>query len=161
VMDGYEVSTMAAAAKVGDIFVTVTGNRHVIDVHHFEAMKDGALVANSGHFDVEVNVAGLRELAREVREVRPGGDEYRLPSGRRIRLLAQGRLVNLACAEGHPAQVMDMSFANQALVVRWLWVERPKLERKVYSVPREIDQEVARRKLNSLGIEIDTLTPEQ
>ena len=161
VMDGYEVSTMAAAAKVGDIFVTVTGNRHVIDVHHFEAMKDGALVANSGHFDVEVNVAGLRELAREVREVRPGVDEYRLPSGRRIRLLAQGRLVNLACAEGHPAQVMDMSFANQALVVRWLWVERPKLERKVYSVPREIDQEVARRKLNSLGIEIDTLTPEQ
>lgn len=161
VMDGYQVTTIAEAATLGDIFVTVTGNRHVIDVGHFQAMKDGALVANSGHFDVEINVKGLRALASQVREVRPDVDEYCLEDGRRIRLLADGRLVNLACAEGHPAHVMDMSFANQALSAHWLTVSRPSLEKKVYSVPHEIDQEIARRKLETMGIAIGHLTPEQ
>lgn len=161
VMEGYEVTSMARAARIGEIFVTVTGNRHVIDVEHFKVMKDGSLVANSGHFDVEINVTGLAELASDVKEVRPDVEEYTLPDGRRIRLLAKGRLVNLACAEGHPAQVMDMSFANQALAAHWLAVERPALEKKVYAVPHAIDQEIARRKLESMGIEIGALTPEQ
>lgn len=161
VMDGYQVASMEEAAPLGDIFVTVTGNRHVIDVHHFEAMKDGALVANSGHFDIEVNVAGLQALAKSRREVRDGVEEYVLESGRRIRLLAQGRLVNLACAEGHPAQVMDMSFANQALSVHWIAVDRPELELKVYRVPEHIDREIAARKLESMGIRIGKLTKEQ
>lgn len=161
VMEGYEVTSMARAARIGEIFVTVTGNRHVIDVDHFKVMKDGSLVANSGHFDVEINVTGLAELASDVKEVRPDVEEYTLPDGRRIRLLAKGRLVNLACAEGHPAQVMDMSFANQALAAHWLAVERPALEKKVYAVPHAIDQEIARRKLESMGIEIGSLTPEQ
>lgn len=161
VMEGYEVTSMARAARIGEIFVTVTGNRHVIDVEHFKVMKDGSLVANSGHFDVEINVTGLAELASDVKEVRPDVEEYTLPDGRRIRLLAKGRLVNLACAEGHPAQVMDMSFANQALAAHWLAVERPALEKKVYAVPHAIDQEIARRKLESMGIEIGSLTPEQ
>lgn len=161
VMEGYEVTTMEKAAALGDIFVTVTGNRHVIDVHHFQRMKDGSIVANSGHFDVEINVRGLRELAVERKEVRPSVEEYLLPSGKRIRLLAEGRLVNLGAAEGHPAQVMDMSFANQALSAHWLWSERPKLEPRVYKVPESIDREIARRKLEAMGVEIDVLTPEQ
>ena len=161
VMEGYEVTTMEKAAALGDIFVTVTGNRHVIDVHHFQRMKDGSIVANSGHFDVEINVRGLRDLAVERKEVRPNVEEYLLPSGKRIRLLAEGRLVNLGAAEGHPAQVMDMSFANQALSAHWLWSERPKLEPRVYKVPESIDREIARRKLEAMGVEIDVLTPEQ
>ncbi len=161
VMDGFQVTTIEEAAPVGDIFVTVTGNRHVIDTQHFEAMKDGAIVANSGHFDIELNVAGLKEVATDVREVRPEVDEFRLPSGRRVRVLAEGRLVNLASAEGHPAQVMDMSFANQALSAHWLAVTRPNLEKRVYSVPAEIDKEIARRKLESMGINIGALTQAQ
>lgn len=161
VMEGYEVTTMDKAAAVGDIFVTVTGNRDVIDRRHFELMKDGAIVANAGHFDVEINVKALREMARERREVRAGVEEYVLPSGKRIRLLAEGRLVNLGAAEGHPAQVMDMSFANQALSVLWLWVDRPRLEPKVYKVPDAIDREIARRKLEAMGIEIERLTEAQ
>lgn len=161
VMDGFEVTTIDEAAKVGDIFVTVTGNRHVIDTQHFEAMKDGAIVANSGHFDIELNVSGLKELATDVREVRPEVDEFLMPSGNRVRVLAEGRLVNLASAEGHPAQVMDMSFANQALSAHWIAVKRPNLEKKVYSVPEEIDKEIARLKLESMGINIGSLTDAQ
>lgn len=161
VMDGYQVTSMEEAAPLGDIFVTVTGNRHVIDTHHFEAMKDGALVANAGHFDIEVNASGLKAMAKASREVRDGVDEYTLESGKRIRLLAEGRLVNLACAEGHPAQVMDMSFANQALSVHWLAVERPPLEPKVYRVPEHLDREIAARKLASMGVKIGSLTKEQ
>ncbi|MBO2521126.1 MAG: adenosylhomocysteinase [Clostridia bacterium] len=161
VMDGYEVTTMEKAAPLGDIFVTVTGNRDVIDAHHFERMKDGALLANSGHFDVEINIKALRSMARERREVRAGVEEFVLPSGKRIRLIAEGRLVNLGAAEGHPAQVMDMSFANQALSARWLWVDRPQLEPRVYKVPDAIDREIARRKLEAMGIEIEQLTPAQ
>lgn len=161
VMEGYEVTTMEKAAALGDVFVTVTGNRHVIDMHHFEAMKDGAMVANSGHFDVEINIQALRQAAVGRTEVRANVEEYTLPSGKRIRLLAEGRLVNLGAAEGHPAQVMDMSFANQALSAHWLWVSRPDLERRVYKVPEEIDREIARRKLLAMGIEIGSLTPQQ
>jgi len=161
VMDGYEVTTMDKAAALGDVFVTVTGNRDVIDARHFERMKDGAILANSGHFDVEINLKALRSLAKDRREVRSGVDEYVLPSGKRIRLLAEGRLVNLGAAEGHPAQVMDMSFANQALSAHWLWVERPELEARVYKVPEAIDREIARRKLEAMGIEIERLTEEQ
>ena len=120
VMEGYEVTTMEKAAPLGDVFVTVTGNRHVIDAHHFDVMKDGAMVANAGHFDIEINIKGLQEAAVECKEVRANVQEYTLPSGKRIRLLAEGRLVNLGAAEGHPAQVMDMSFANQALSAHWL-----------------------------------------
>lgn len=161
VMEGYEVTTMEKAAALGDVFVTVTGNRHVIDMHHFEAMKDGAMVANAGHFDVEINIQALRQAAVDRTEVRANVEEYTLPSGKRIRLLAEGRLVNLGAAEGHPAQVMDMSFANQALSAHWLWVSRPDLERRVYKVPEEIDREIARRKLLAMGIEIGSLTPQQ
>ena len=161
VMEGYEVTTIEDAVGRGDIFVTVTGNRHVIDTEHFEAMKDGALVANSGHFDVEINVKDLRAIASEVRIVREGVEEFTLAGGKRIRLLAEGRLVNLAAAEGHPAQVMDMSFANQALAAHWLAVSKPELERKVYSVPESIDREIARRKLESMGVKIGALTPDQ
>jgi len=161
VMEGYEVTTMEEAAAKGDIFVTVTGNRNAIDVRHFEAMKDGAMVANSGHFDVEINVKGLRELATSSRLVRENVEEFTLPGGKRIRLLGEGRLVNLAAAEGHPPHVMDMSFANQALSAHWLAVTKPKLEPKVYSVPVEIDREIARRKLQSMGITIGSLTAEQ
>lgn len=161
VMDGYRVMPMSDAAKEGDIFVTVTGNKHVIDVHHFALMKDGAVVANSGHFDVEINVKGLAAIAKEKREVRAEVEEFTLNDGRRLRLLSQGRLVNLAAAEGHPAQVMDMSFANQALSAQHIFTNPGKLAAKVYAVPQEIDQEVARLKLNAMGIRIETLTPEQ
>ncbi|HEX6972196.1 MAG TPA: adenosylhomocysteinase [Limnochordia bacterium] len=160
-MEGYRVEPMRRAAEIGDIFVTVTGNRHVIDAEHFERMKDGALVANAGHFDVEVNVAHLRRAARSVRELRPGVEEFELDGGRRVRLLAQGRLVNLGAAEGHPPQVMDMSFANQALSIRWIATEHAALTPRVYRVPEAIDREVARLKLASLGVEIDELTAAQ
>jgi adenosylhomocysteinase len=161
VMDGYLVMPMDEAAKLGDFFVTVTGNKSVIRREHFLKMKDGAIVANSGHFDVEIDIQALRELTKSVRTIRPEVEEYTLEDGRRIYLLAQGRLVNLACAEGHPSAVMDMSFANQALSVEYLIKNKGKLERKVYPVPPEIDRMVARLKLSSMGIKIDELTPEQ
>jgi len=161
VMDGFEVAPMADAAARGDVFVTVTGNQHVIDRPHFAAMKEGAIVANAGHFNVEINLPILRELAGEGREVRPGVEEFRLGSGRRILVLTEGRLVNLAAAEGHPAQVMDLSFANQALVLEWLVRDRPVLEPRVYPVPQAIDEQVAWQKLASMGLGIDRLTPEQ
>ncbi len=161
VMDGYRVMPMAEAARVGDIFVTVTGDINVIDRHHFEVMKDGAIVANSGHFNVEINIPALEEMAVSKRLVRPFVEEYELNDGRRIYLLAEGRLVNLAAAEGHPASVMDMSFANQALAAEYMVKNGPKLEKKVYSVPEEIDREIARLKLDAMGVQIDNLTDEQ
>lgn len=161
VMDGFRVMPMLEAAKEGDVFVTLTGDIHVLDRHHFEVMKDGAILANSGHFNVEINIPALEEMAEEKRRVRPFVDEYRLPDGRRIYLLGEGRLINLAAAEGHPASVMDMSFANQALSVEYLVKHGKELERKVYSVPEDIDREIARLKLAAMGVQIDTLTPEQ
>ncbi|MFF4411280.1 adenosylhomocysteinase [Streptosporangium sp. NPDC001559] len=161
-LQGYDVRTMAAAAAVGDVFVTVTGNRDVIRGEHLAAMKDGAILANAGHFDVEIDVRALEELAREVRPgVRPNTDEYVLADGRRLLLLAEGRLVNLTAAEGHPAAVMDMSFSAQALAVAWLARERARLEPGVYDVPEEVDVEVARLKLAAAGIEVDHLTTQQ
>ncbi|MBO0688954.1 MAG: adenosylhomocysteinase [Candidatus Dormibacteraeota bacterium] len=160
-MDGFRVRPMLEAAEVGDVFVTVTGDINVIDRPHFERMKDGAILANSGHFDTELNVEALDRLTTDVRRVRPMVDQYRLPDGRRLYLLAEGRLVNLAAADGHPAGVMDMSFANQALSVEYLARQRTRLERQVLGVPREIDAEVARLKLRAMGVEIDTLTSEQ
>jgi len=161
VMDGYRVMPMEKAAPQGHFFVTVTGNRDAIREEHFRVMRDGAIVANAGHFDVEINIPALAAMARERRQVRPNVEEFVLADGRRIRLLAEGRLVNLGAAEGHPAQVMDMSFANQALSVAWLVQQAGKLERRVYPVPDDIDREVARRKLASMGIELEELTPAQ
>lgn len=161
VMDGYRVMPMVEAAKVGDIFCTVTGDLNVIDRHHFEAMKDGAIVSNSGHFNVEINIPALEELSSDKRLVRPFVEQYALKDGRRIFLLGEGRLINLASAEGHPASVMDMSFANQALSAEYMVKNASKLQKKVYSVPEEIDKEIARLKLLAMGIEIDNLTPEQ
>jgi len=152
---------MAEAAEKGDVFVTATGDVRVITVEHMLKMKDGAIVCNAGHFDVEVDVKGLRQVATKVRRIRPSVDEFTLPNGKRIFLLAEGRLVNLAAAEGHPAAVMDMSFANQALSVAYLAQHAHELAKDVYPVPRELDEEVARLKLESMGIKIDTLTPEQ
>ncbi len=160
-MDGFLVMPMEEAAKLGDFFVTVTGNTSVIRREHFEVMKDGAIVANSGHFNVEIDLHDLEEMSEAVREVRPNVKEYKLKDGRRIYVLADGRLVNLAAAEGHPASVMDMSFANQALSARYIKKHRGELERRVYPVPRSIDERVARLKLEALGVEIDELTPEQ
>ena len=160
-MDGYRVMKMIDAAKVGDFFITVTGNINVIDRHHFEVMKDGAIVANAGHFDVEINVKALEEMAVSSRIVRENVREFKLPDGRKIYLLAEGRLVNLAAAEGHPAAVMDMSFANQALSAEYIKNNHDKLEPKVYKVPDELDFQVAELKLKALNIEIDELTPEQ
>ncbi len=160
-MEGYRVMPLREAARVGDIFVTVTGDTHVIRREHLELMKDGAVLANAGHFDVEIDKGALEELAVSVRRVRGSVDEYRLADGRRLRLLGEGRLVNLAAAEGHPAAVMDMSFANQALSVEWLVAHHADLDPRVYPVPEEIDREVARLKLRAMGIEIDALTPEQ
>jgi adenosylhomocysteinase len=160
-MDGYQVLPLRDAARNGDIFVTVTGDTHVVRGEHLEVMKDGAVLANSGHFDVEIDKDALKALAGEPRRVRDLVDEYRMPDGRRIYLLAEGRLVNLAAAEGHPAAVMDMSFANQALSVEWLVREGGSLSPGVYPVPGDIDAEVARLKLQAMGIEIDALTPEQ
>jgi adenosylhomocysteinase len=160
-MDGFRVMKMDEAARQGDIFVTVTGDVNVLDRQHFEAMKDGAILANSGHFNSEINLKALDQLATGVRQVRPSVQEYKLGSGRRLHVLAEGRLINLAAAEGHPAAVMDMSFANQALCAEYLAKHAKTLERKVYDVPADIDAEVARLKLKAMGIEIDTLTPEQ
>jgi adenosylhomocysteinase len=161
VMDGYDVMPMADAAKVGDIFITVTGDMHVLRAEHFEVMKDGALLANSGHFDIEIDLKALAALAKSKREARTFCDEYTLPNGRRLFVLGEGRLVNLAAAEGHPASVMDMSFADQALCAAWLATQAKGLEKKVYGVPVEIDREIAKLKLHAMGIGIDTLTPEQ
>ncbi|MEX2143180.1 MAG: adenosylhomocysteinase [Anaerolineales bacterium] len=161
VMTGYRVMPMAEAVKIGDIFVTVTGDINVLDKHHFEDMKDGAIVANSGHFNVEINIPSLEKMAKEKRLVRPFVDQYLLPDGRAIHVLGEGRLVNLAAAEGHPASVMDMSFANQALSAEYMAKNADKLENKVYGVPEDIDREIARLKLEAMGIQIDTLTAEQ
>ncbi len=161
VMDGYRVMPMSEAAREGDIFVTVTGDIHVIDRQHFEVMKDGAIVANSGHFNVEINIDALEEMAVEKWRPRPFVEQYVLADGRRINLLGEGRLINLAAAEGHPSAVMDMSFANQAFSVRYLLENQGKLENRVYPVPQEIDRQIAALKLRSMGIAIDTLTPEQ
>ncbi len=161
VMDGFRVMTMAEAAKIGDIFVTVTGDINVVDQHHFENMKDGAIVANSGHFNVEINIPALEKLSKEKKLVRPYVEQYILEDGRRINILGEGRLINLAAAEGHPASVMDMSFANQALSLEHLVKNADKLEKKVYSVPNEIDRQISILKLAAMGIEIDSLTKEQ
>jgi adenosylhomocysteinase len=160
-MDGYSVMPIADAAQWGDLFVTLTGDCSVIRREHFAVMRDGAIVCNSGHFDVEIDIPALREMAQSVRRIRPMMDEFLLADGRRIYLLGEGRLVNLAAAEGHPASVMDMSFANQALCSAYLAREGRSLERRVYGVPHDIDSEVATLKLASMGITIDTLTPEQ
>ena len=160
-MDGYRVMPMKEAAKIADFIVTVTGNINVVDKEHFEVMKDGCIVANSGHFDVEINLKALREMAVSQRDIRENVREYQLPDGRKIYILAEGRLVNLAAAEGHPAAVMDMSFANQALSAEYLVKNHQKLQPKVYKVPDELDFEVARLKLNAMGIKIDQLTDEQ
>ena len=160
-MDGFRVMPMREAAKFGDIFVTVTGNKGVIRREHMELMKDGAILANSGHFNVEISLPDLEALAVEKRRIKPHVDEYVLKDGRRLYLLAEGRLVNLAAAEGHPSEVMDMSFSNQALCVRYLVEHGRELQPKVYPVPREIDEEVARLKLKAMGVEIDELTEEQ
>ena len=161
VMDGFRVMPIAKAASIGDIFVTVTGNRHVIDRDHFAVMKDGAIVCNSGHFDLELNLVALRELSEAPTQVRPFVEEYKLKSGNRVIVLGEGRLINLAAAEGHPASVMDMSFANQALSVEYLVKNKGKLEPGVHLLPPEVDQEIASLKLRSLGISIDRLTAEQ
>jgi adenosylhomocysteinase len=161
VMDGFRVMPMMEAAPIGDIFVTLTGDINVIDKHHFEAMKSGAIVANSGHFNVEINIPALAEMAVEKRLVRPFVDAYELPDGRVIHILGEGRLINLASAEGHPASVMDMSFANQALSAEYVIKHAKELENKVYAVPLDIDNEIARLKLEAMGVSIDTLTDQQ
>ena len=161
VMDGYRVIPMMEAAKIGDIFITLTGDINVVDKHHFEVMKDGALVGNSGHFNVEINIPALEEMAVSKRRVRPFVDEYVMEDGRRLHILGEGRLINLAAAEGHPASVMDMSFANQALAGEYMKKHASELEPNVYAVPEDIDREIARLKLEAMGVEIDVLTEEQ
>ncbi|MDI6844607.1 MAG: adenosylhomocysteinase [Candidatus Saccharicenans sp.] len=160
-MDGFQVMTLLKAAAVGDLFITVTGNKNVIRAEHMRKMKDGAIIANSGHFNVEIDIPALTRLARSRRIIRPFVEEFRLKDGRCLYLLGEGRLINLAAAEGHPAMVMDMSFANQALSVLYLVQHAGELEKKVYPVPAEIDREIARLKLDSMGIKIDRLTAEQ
>ncbi len=161
VMDGYRVMPTSEAAKLGDVFVTATGCRDVLRGEHFEVMKDGAILANSGHFNVEIDIPALEDMATNKREVRPSVEEYTMSDGRKIHVLGEGRLVNLAAAEGHPASVMDMSFANQALTAEYLKENSGNLERKVYSVPDEIDNRVASLKLKAMGIEMDELTEKQ
>lgn len=161
VMDGFRVLPMAEAAPVGDLFVTVTGNKHVIRGEHFDVMKDGAIVCNSGHFDIEIDLVALGEKASEVRTVRPFTQEYRLKSGKSVIVLGEGRLINLAAAEGHPSAVMDMSFANQALACEYLVKNKGKLTPGIHSIPVEVDKEIARLKLQAMGIYIDSLTPAQ
>jgi adenosylhomocysteinase len=162
VMDGFQVMPMMEAAKIGDIFCTVTGDINVVDTHHFEVMKDGAIVANSGHFNVEINIPGLQGLSRgDPKLVRPFVEQYETKDGRKINILGEGRLINLASAEGHPASVMDMSFANQALAAEFMVKNAKTLEKRVYSVPAEVDAEIARIKLAAMGVKIDNLTPEQ
>ncbi|MBI3359553.1 MAG: adenosylhomocysteinase [Chloroflexi bacterium] len=161
VMDGFRVMPLTEAARLGDIFCTVTGDINVLDKQHFEVMKDGAILANSGHFNVEINIPVLDGMAKEKRKVREFVDQYTLNDGRRLNLLGEGRLINLAAAEGHPASVMDMSFANQALGAEYMARHAAELEDKVYTIPQDIDREIARLKLKAMGTEIDTLTPEQ
>jgi adenosylhomocysteinase len=161
VMDGYRVMSMAEASKIGDIFVTVTGNKNVIGRDHFDLMKNGAVVANSGHFNVEIDIPALEKMSSSKRQTRDFVDEYAMKDGRKIYLLGEGRLINLAAAEGHPASVMDMSFANQALAAEYLAKNHKSLEKKVYPVPEELDKKVARLKLEAMGVKIDKLTPEQ
>ena len=162
IMEGYRVMPMMEAAPIGDIFVSATGDIHVFDRHHFEVMKDGALLANSGHFDVEINKPALREMSTgDPKRVRPFVDQFTLKDGRRLNLLGEGRLINLAAAEGHPAAVMDMSFAGQAMAAKYLVDNQGKLENKVYTIPEDLDEEIARIKLDSMAIKIDTLTEEQ
>jgi adenosylhomocysteinase len=161
VMDGYQVMPMSQAARIGDVFITVTGDLHVIREEHFKRMKDGAVVCNSGHFNVEIDIPALAKLAKKKRQVRDFVEEYRLKDDRRIYLLGDGRLINLAAAEGHPAMVMDMSFANQALCSEYMLEKSEDLEKIVYDVPDNIDREIARLKLRSMGVKIDRLTAEQ
>ncbi len=161
VMDGYRVMPMEEAAAIGDIFCTLTGDINVIDGHHFEQMKDGAIVANSGHFNVEINIPALEDMSVDKRRVRPFVDQYEMPDGRVINILGEGRLINLAAAEGHPASVMDMSFANQSLSLEYLVKNGAELDKRVYAVPEDIDKEIARIKLEAMGVKIDALTPEQ
>ena len=162
VMDGFQVMPMLEAAKIGDIFCTVTGDINVVDTHHFERMKDGAIVANSGHFNVEINIPGLKGLSTgDPRLVRPFVEQYETKDGRKINILGEGRLINLASAEGHPASVMDMSFANQALAAEFMVKNAGTLEKRVYSVPPEVDAEIASIKLSAMGVKIDELTPQQ
>jgi adenosylhomocysteinase len=161
VMDGFRVMSMAEAAVIGDIFVTLTGNKSVIAKEHFEKLKSGAILANSGHFNVEIDLEALAKMASSRRQVREFVEEFALRDGRRIYVLGEGRLINLAAAEGHPASVMDMSFANQAQAVEYLVKNHSSLEKRVYAVPEELDRKVARMKLESMGVKIDRLTPEQ
>jgi adenosylhomocysteinase len=161
VMDGFRVMSMDEAAKIGDVFCTVTGNKNVLAKQHFEVMKDGAIISNSGHFNVEIDIPSLEKLSSSKRTTRTFVDEYSMKDGRRINLLGEGRLINLAAAEGHPASVMDMSFANQALCCEYMVKNHASLENKVYTVPVELDKRVAKLKLESLGIKIDRLTSEQ
>ncbi|NIQ08200.1 MAG: adenosylhomocysteinase, partial [Phycisphaerae bacterium] len=161
VMDGFNVMPMSKAVKEGDIFITVTGNIAVIRPEHFEKMKDGAIVCNSGHFNVELDLEGLKKISKSVREVRPLVNEYNLKNGKRIIVLAEGRLVNLSCAEGHPAMVMDMSFANQSLAAEYLVNKASGMENRVYVVPEKIDARIAQLKLKSMATSIDKLTPRQ
>jgi adenosylhomocysteinase len=161
VMDGYQVMPMADAARIGDIFVTVTGDIKVIRAEHFRAMKDGAIVCNTGHFNVEIDLEALSKMKKKKRQIREFVEEFTLPNGRKINILGEGRLINLAAAEGHPSSVMDMSFANQALSAEFMLQNCTSLESDVYSVPEDIDKEIARLKLNAMGIKIDKLTPEQ
>lgn len=161
VMDGFRVMPMSEAAPLGDIFITVTGNKHVIRAEHFEVMKDGAIVCNSGHFDIEIDLKSLGAQATEVKDVRNFTQQYRLQNGKSVIVLGEGRLINLAAAEGHPSAVMDMSFANQALACEYLAKNKGKLEPGLHSIPVEVDQEIARLKLQAMGIMIDTLTAEQ
>lgn len=160
-MEGYRVMPIADAAKEGDIFLTITGNKHVVDVKHILEMKNGAFLANAGHFNYEVNVPDLAQYATEIKKIRPTLEEYKLNNGKSVYVLAEGRLVNLVSAEGHPASVMDMSFANQALGIEFLVKNKGKLENKLYTLPLEVDEMIARIKLESMGLKIDTLTPEQ
>ncbi|GAB4578984.1 MAG: adenosylhomocysteinase [Anaerolineales bacterium] len=161
VMDGYEVMPMMKAAQIGDVFCTVTGDINVIDQHHFAVMKDGAIVSNSGHFNVEINIPALEAMTAEKRLIRPFVEQYDLKDGRQIHILGEGRLINLASAEGHPASVMDMSFANQALAAEFMVKNADKLSKAVYGVPKEVDEEIARLKLAAMGVELDTLTDQQ
>jgi adenosylhomocysteinase len=160
VMDGFRVMPMNEAVTQGDIFITVTGNRHVVDTRHFERMKDGAIVCNSGHFDLELNLVGLGEISKDHRPLRPFVEEYELHSGNRVIVLGEGRLINLAAAEGHPASVMDMSFANQALSAEYLLKNKGQLAAGLHTLPPEVDLEIASLKLNAMGVKIDQLTPE-
>jgi adenosylhomocysteinase len=160
VMDGYRVMPLIEAAPLGDIFVTSTGNINIIDLQHLSKMRSGAMMANSGHFNVEINIPALESLSKGKRRMRSDLDEYQLKDGRKLYLLAEGRLVNLAAAEGHPSEVMDLSFADQALTAEWVW-KSPPMEVKVHDVPREIDRQVAELKLASMGVGIDVLTKQQ